>query len=112
MPSQVRYEVLVPSSSLIAHKALSHASKELPKASISVEHNRGVYDEGQVVRYDVLHIICDESPHADSTIKQLAVYVAEATGVSPIIVSKSGKDGIQVWPMQHKKEPVAEPALS
>jgi hypothetical protein len=98
--AQARYEVLIPPGAL-AQRALEHVSRELP-GQVSIEHEREVWEDGMGSYYDVLHVTTEESPHADSTVKQLAVYVAEASGTSPIVVSKQGQGGIQVWPMQYK----------
>lgn len=108
MASQARFEVLIPRSTFlqggsdIATTALQHVGDTLKPQLASVDRDREVYRDGSISYYDVLTVQVDASPKSDSTIKQLGVYIADVTGVSPIYVSRQDKSGIQVWPMHFK----------
>lgn len=111
MASQTRYEVLIPSSGQdIASVALKHIGDTMQPTYSTVERNREVYMDGSMLYFDVLQVQAESSPQADSTLKQLGVYVADVTGHSPIYVSKLDKSGIQVWPMQFKQNHTQTPS--
>src|SRR4051812_13202575 len=110
MPAQARYEVLIPASNGlqglgqedVAGAALKHVGDTLRPSYVTIDRSREVYSETGAQYFDVVEIVADESPQVDSTLKQLGVYVADVTGHSPILVSKQGKGGIQIWHMQYK----------
>lgn len=103
--AQARFEILIPRSTIlnggddIATTALRHVGDTLKPELASIDRNREVYRDGAIQYCDVLTVQCDTSPKADSTLKQLGVYIGQVTGVSPIYVSKQDKSGIQVWPI-------------
>src|SRR5438874_1219864 len=111
MPTQARYEVLIPQTGQdVAQAALQYLGTHFfpddydargdEHAIGHIERNRQVLKDGQTMPHDVVVIQAAESPYTDSFIKQLASYVVDVTNVSPITVSKSGKGGIQVWPIR------------
>lgn len=108
MASQSRFEVLIPRTTFLQGAkdlptvALEHVGNNLKPELASIDRDREVYRDGIISYYDVLIVQVNASPQADSTMKQLAVHIADVTGVSPIYVSKQDKSGIQVWPMQFK----------
>lgn len=108
MATQSRYEVLIPRSSILEGArdlptiALSYVGETLKPEIASVDRDREVWRDGSISYYDVLIVISETSPKTDSTMKQIGVYVSEATGVSPIYVSKQDKTGIQIWPLHFK----------
>lgn len=103
--AQARFEILIPRSTFldggsdVATRALQHVGDTLKPELASIDRDREVYREGTIQYCDVLTVQVDASPHADSTLKQLGVYIGQVTGVSPIYVSKHDKNGIQVWPV-------------
>jgi len=95
--SQAKYEIYIPYPSVVSSAAMAYARTELPDAHISVEQGRQVYtDQGQE-NYSVLHVTAEDQPFSDSTVKQLASFVGDTLHVTHILVSKSGKNGINVW---------------
>lgn len=102
MPAEAKYEILIPGGGGVANRALEYAGQQLSPTYASIDTDRIVYMDGGPQYFDVLEVLVEESPQADSTMKQLGTYVAEVTGQSPITVAKQGKGGIQVWPMQFK----------
>lgn len=98
MADNAKYEILCPARDL-AQATAQYLSQALPGA-VHVEPQRNVYQEGQFNNYTPVSIITEDTPQADSTIKQAAAYVAEIAGTDTIIVSKTGKDGIDTWPIR------------
>jgi hypothetical protein len=76
---------------------MAYAQTELPGAHVSVEQGRQVYTEQGQENYSVLHVTAEDEPFSDSTVKQVASFVGDALHVPSILVSKSGKSGINVW---------------
>jgi hypothetical protein len=108
MASHSRYEVLIPRSDILQGgsdlptTALKYVGDTLNPEMASVDRDREVWRDGSISYYDVLIVVSQTSPKMDSTMKQIGVYVSEATGVSPIYVSKQDKTGIQIWPLHFK----------
>lgn len=104
MPAQAKYEILIPGGSGVANRALEYAARQLAPTYAAIDTDRIVYVDGGAQYFDVLEVLVEESPQADSTMKQLGVYVAEVTGQPTVTVNKQGKGGIQVWPMQYRQK--------
>jgi hypothetical protein len=107
MADNAKYEILCPAQD-VAHATAQYLSQQL-QGSVHVEPQRNVYQDGKPVNYAPVSIITEDTPQADSTIKQAAVYVAEVVGFDTIIVSKTGKDGITTWPVRNPS-PTFSPA--
>ena len=52
-------------------------------------------DMGQE-NFSVVHVIAEDQPFTDSTVKQIAAFVADHMQEN-IMVSKAGKSGLNVW---------------
>src|SRR4051794_20453489 len=95
--AEARYEIYVPYPSVVSSAAMAYAQTELPQAIVSTENGRQVYtDQGQE-NFSVVHILTEDQPFADSTVKQIASFVGQHLNVNDVMVSKSGKSGINVW---------------
>lgn len=94
--AEARYEIYVPYPSVVSSAAMAYTQTELPKAVVSTENGRQVYtDQGQE-NFSVVHVLAEDAPFTDSTVKQVAAFVAEHLQ-SDIFVSKAGKSGVNVW---------------
>lgn len=103
--AEARYEILVPLTATqtesISHASADHLSKMLPNGRVHVEPARVVWvDEGQKMFVPVVYQ-GEDTPEADSYVKQAASYVGDVTNEESIIVSKVGKQGIQTWPIRN-----------
>lgn len=98
--AEARYEIYIPYPSVVSSAAMAYAQTELPNAVVSTENGRQVYtDQGQE-NYSVVHVIAEDQPFTDSTVKQIASFVGDHLNVTSVMVAKSGKSGINVWTIQ------------
>jgi hypothetical protein len=91
MADTAKYEILCPAMDL-AQSTAKYLSQQL-SGPAHVEPQRNVYQDGNFNNYAPVVITTEDTPQADSTVKQAAAYVAEIAGSDTIIVSKTGKDG-------------------
>ncbi|HEY5445382.1 MAG TPA: hypothetical protein VIJ87_13120 [Pyrinomonadaceae bacterium] len=94
--AEARYEIYVPYPSVVSSAAMAYAKTELPKAVISTENGRQVYTDMGQENFSVVHVIAEDQPFTDSTVKQIAAFVADHMQEN-IMVSKAGKSGLNVW---------------
>jgi hypothetical protein len=105
MADNASYEILVPYLGTgVAAATAKHLSLQL-QGAVHIAPRRNVYMDGSFQNYEPVSIITEDTPHADSTVKQAAAYVAEVVGSGSIIVSKHGKDGITTWPIRNTASP-------
>lgn len=96
--AEAQYEILTPSDS-VGTATARYLQREL-QAPVHLE-TRNVLIDGQWQEASVVKITIEDTPQADSHVKQTAAYVAEATQQEQVIVSKHGKDGFQTWPVRN-----------
>lgn len=100
--AQAQYEILIPQHPLnLAPHALSYLTTQVEAVSAHVETPRQVAMAGETGWYDPLVFIAEENPQTDSHAKQVAAYVGEAANVPSVLVTRHGKQGIQVWPIRN-----------
>lgn len=98
--AEARYEIYVPYPSIVSSAAMAYAQTELPDAVVSTENGRQVYTDNGQENFSVVHVIAEDQPFSDSTIKQIASFVGQHLNVPSIFVSKASKTGINVWTIQ------------
>lgn len=107
---QAEYEVLIPKTDNAGNPirnlstyAYQHLSSQIPLVKAHIESNRRVFWEGREEPFDVLIVVAQDEPKTDSTVKQLASFLGQASNQDVILVSKHGKNGVQAWPIKNNK---------
>lgn len=107
--AEAKYEVLIPQTGRdVAQHAMQYVHNAYQgeagqdRIMAHVERNREVLVNGQMAPHDVVVLQAEDQPYSDSFVKQLANYIGEVTMQPVTTVSKSGKSGIQVWPIRTK----------
>lgn len=65
--------------------------------------------ENRRERYDLLVTHAEDSPEADSYIKQLAAYIGELANQEIVLVTKQGKQ-LSTWPIRNSQYQVGMPS--
>lgn len=99
---EARYEIMIPVMPGLTESALQYIQQALPR-SVSHQETRDMYQSGQNKRYNVAVVSTQDTPEADSAMKQIAAIVGGAANTENILVSKTSKDGIQSWPIRNPK---------
>lgn len=105
--ASAKYEILIPQTGRdVAQHALQYVHSAYQTEAgqngimAHVDRNREVLVNGQVAPHDVVVLQAEDQPYSDSFVKQLATYIGEVTQQPVTTVSKTGKGGIQVWPIR------------
>jgi folylpolyglutamate synthase/dihydropteroate synthase len=105
---EAEYEVMIPKTDAMGNPvadmgtaAMSHLTSEVKVTKAHIEPNRQVFWQGRMELFDALVFVAEDSPHSDSTAKQLGNYLGEVANQDVVLVSKRGKSGIQTWPVRN-----------
>jgi hypothetical protein len=114
--NQAQYEIVIPQGPKdVAHHTLQYVHQHYspdaqrgqarPQMMGHIERGREMLLNGQVHPHDVVVIRTEDTPYSDSFVKQTGAYVhdvvhGQQAPKATITVSKSGKGGLQVWPMR------------
>lgn len=103
--SNARYEILVPYLQAGLSRATAVWLSRNVQGQVHVEPRRSIFDDGQELVLEPVSVIATDTPQTDSLLKQAAAYAAETLGRDHVVVSKTGKDGIQTWPIRATSTP-------
>lgn len=114
--AQAKYEILIPKHDTLgmpvvalAPHAMAYLTSAIHTETAHIEP-RQVSVHGAMAPFDVLVFTGEDLPQMDSTAKQVAAYVGDAANQDSVLVTKHGKQGIQVWPVKNSQHMPGQPS--
>ena len=112
-----QYEILIPKADTLGYPvrdlaphAMNYLTSAIEVITSHVEPERRVWWLGKEEPFDALVFTAEDKPQTDSHAKQIAAYVGEAANQDVILVTKTGKGGIQTWPVKNAQHVPGQPS--